>query len=356
MRKHRFSAAVIALCLPLIWSARIRTQTQPSAAFQASPAATPVGSSACASCHQGVHAEWKSGRHSKMIQPAKAASIEGDFSQAKITLRGQPFQLRVANGVYFITESNITGTPREHRVEYTLGSRRIQHYLTTIENGRIIVLTPSWDVERREWFDNMEIVRPDEDARTPVQQWNKNCFGCHVSQQDNHYQPATHTYATAFSDFGTSCERCHGPGGAHVAQYRSGRGGAAGRSRHRPSDPARSRHQQHDLRAVPLAARHHRARLQRRRELLRSLSADPGIRTAQGVGPGVLGGWTATPFFQRRDGPLAERLLPARRRHLHQLSPRSAFARRVDKNPQLASAASDALLSPATPPRPSARQ
>jgi predicted CXXCH cytochrome family protein len=227
MRKHRFSAAVIALCLPLIWTARIRTQTQPSAAFQAPRDATPLGSSVCASCHQDVHAEWKSGRHSKMIQPANAASVEGDFSQARITLRGQPFQLRVANGVYFITESNITGTPREHRVEYTLGSRRIQHYLTTIENGRIIVLTPSWDVERRAWFDNMEIVRPDEDDRTPVQQWNKNCVGCHVSQQDNHYQPATHTYATAFSDFGTSCERCHGPGNAHVAQYRTGHGGIA---------------------------------------------------------------------------------------------------------------------------------
>ena len=192
MGRHRFSAAVVALCLAMIWSARIRTQGQSAAAIQTPRGATPVAAAVCASCHQDVHAEWKSGRHSKMIQPANAASVEGDFSKARITLRGQPFQLRAADGAYFITESNITGTPREHRVDYTLGSRRIQHYLTTIENGRIIVLTPSWDVERRTWFDNMEIVRPDEDDRTPVQQWNKNCVGCHVSQQDNHYQPATH--------------------------------------------------------------------------------------------------------------------------------------------------------------------
>jgi predicted CXXCH cytochrome family protein len=157
-----------------------------------------------------------------MIQAANPASVKGDFSKARITLRGQPFKLRAADGAYFITESNITGTPREHRVEYTLGSRRIQHYLTTIDKGRIIVLTPSWDVQRGEWFDNMEIVRPDEDDRTPVQQWNKNCVGCHVSQQDNHYTPAMKTYATAWSDFGTSCERCHGPGSTHVERYRSG--------------------------------------------------------------------------------------------------------------------------------------
>jgi hypothetical protein len=196
----------------LAWAARTPTQGQP----------VSVGANVCASCHQDVHDEWKSGRHSKMLQPANANSVVGDFSQTRVTLRGQPFRLRAAGGAYFITESNITGTPREHRVEYTLGSRRIQHYLTTIENGRIIVLTPSWDVERRSWFDNMEIVRPDEDDRTPVQQWNKSCVGCHVSQQDNHYQPATRAYASAWADFGTSCERCHGPGSAHVERYRNG--------------------------------------------------------------------------------------------------------------------------------------
>ncbi|MDT5018818.1 MAG: hypothetical protein QOD39_4978, partial [Mycobacterium sp.] len=161
MVRLRFSVAVLALCLALAWSARTPTQGRQPASVQTAPGATLVGASVCASCHRDVHDEWKSGRHSKMIQAASPASVKGDFSQGRITLRGQPFQLRAADGEYFITESNITGRPREHRVELTLGSRRIQHYLTTIEKGRIIVLTPSWDVERRTWFDNMDIVRPD---------------------------------------------------------------------------------------------------------------------------------------------------------------------------------------------------
>ncbi len=182
-------------------------------------AATPVGAQVCASCHRPVHDAWKSGRHSKMIQPAAAASVSGDFSRDRLELDGRPYSLRVADGAYFITESYLTGRPQEHRVEYTLGSRRIQHYLTTIDRGRIIVLPPSWDVQRREWFNNMDIVRPDEDDGKPFQQWNKNCVGCHVSQQDNHYRPDTQTYETRWADFGTSCERCHGPGSAHVQQY-----------------------------------------------------------------------------------------------------------------------------------------
>jgi predicted CXXCH cytochrome family protein len=207
-----FLPLVAAAILALGWA--VRTSTQ-----QSTQQATPVGAQACAACHQEVHDTWKSGRHSKMLQPAAAASVKGDFSQSRITLHARPYRLRVSNGEYFITESYLTGQEQEHRVEYTLGSRRIQHYLTTIENGRIIVLPPSWDVQRLEWFDNMDIVRPDENDAKPFQQWNKNCVGCHVSQQQNDYQPATQTYATRWMDFGTSCERCHGPGSAHVQAH-----------------------------------------------------------------------------------------------------------------------------------------
>src|SRR5262249_48967524 len=105
-----------------------------------------------------------------------------------------------------------------HRVDYTLGSRRVQHYLTTLSDGRLVVLPPTWDVERREWFHNLDIVNPDESARNPVQVWNRNCFGCHVSGENKGYDAARNRYDTTWIDFGTTCERCHGPGGAHVAR------------------------------------------------------------------------------------------------------------------------------------------
>jgi hypothetical protein len=167
---------------------------------------TFVGAKMCASCHPTVHDTWRSGRHSKMLQPATPQSVKGNFS-GTLSLRGKRYRLRTADGNYFITESDLTGREREHRIEFTLGSRRVQHYITTIENGRMVLLAPSWDVTRGEWFHNLEIVRPDEDDHGIVQQWNKNCFGCHVSQQQNNYQPQTRTYATEWVDFVTSCER-----------------------------------------------------------------------------------------------------------------------------------------------------
>jgi predicted CXXCH cytochrome family protein len=227
MRRGHFSVVTLAGLLTIAWSARPVTQPSQPPSSGAPQRQTFTGAATCQSCHRQAHDAWKSGRHSKMLQPATASSVKADFSKDTVTLKGQRYRLRSANGEYFITESFLTGKPREHKIEFTLGSRRIQHFLTTIENGWMVILPPSWDVQRQQWFDNMEIVRPDEHDETLVQLWNRNCTGCHVSQQENNYSPATRSYATKWTDFGTSCERCHGPGSAHVQLHAQAPTGAA---------------------------------------------------------------------------------------------------------------------------------
>ena len=189
------------------------------AAFLPAQAAVYTGAAACAKCHAEIHAKWSQSRHSKMVQPATKTSVKGDFTLGKLQLRGAPYALRERDGVYYITESTLTGKPQEHRVDYTLGNRRIQHYLTTLPTGRVIVLAPSWDVLRKQWFHNFDIADPDETSEVLVQVWNKNCFSCHVSRQQKGYDAAKNQYQTPWQDFGTNCERCHGPGSDHIAHY-----------------------------------------------------------------------------------------------------------------------------------------
>ncbi len=188
----------------------------------ASPeAASPnfVGAKTCLRCHEDAYLKWDASRHSKMVREATPEGVRGDFSVKEVTLRGEPYRLEAEDGKYFITESRLLGKKARHSILYTLGNRRIQHYLTKLEDGRIVVLPPSWDVLRKEWFHNMEIVGPDPERGTAVQVWNLNCFGCHVSQQERNFDLETRTYGTDWVDFGTSCERCHGPGGDHVELY-----------------------------------------------------------------------------------------------------------------------------------------
>jgi HEAT repeat protein/tetratricopeptide repeat protein/cytochrome c552/cytochrome c554/c'-like protein len=180
-------------------------------------AAGYVGAARCAECHSAMTAKWRSGRHSKMLQPASAGSVVGDFARRRLELGGRRYSLRSEEGAFYVTESDLEHRERERRVDFTLGSRRIQHYLTTLDDGRIVVLAPSWDVGRQQWFHNMEIVDPEESNQTRVQVWNANCVGCHVSQQQKRYEPASRRYQTRWMDFGTSCEVCHGPGRDHGA-------------------------------------------------------------------------------------------------------------------------------------------
>ena len=183
---------------------------------------TVVGQAVCQTCHAETHAKWRNSRHSKMVQPATTESVKGDFGRSRVTLLGDVFRLRHADGKYYISEAVLTPDVEEHEIQYTLGNRRIQHYLTTLEDGRIILLPPSWDVQRQEWFHNLEIAAPDQKEKAgtvAIQLWNKNCFGCHVSEEVKNYDAGDQSYATGWLDFGGNCERCHGPGSLHVARY-----------------------------------------------------------------------------------------------------------------------------------------
>lgn len=190
-----------------------------SALAHAATVPTYKGAAACATCHPAAEAKWRSARHSKMVQPANAGSVQGDFNRGTVTLRGQDYTLSRQGDFYYITESYLTGQTQKHRIDYTLGNRRIQHYLTTLPDGRIIVLPPSWDITRKEWFHNFDIGDPDESGDVEVQLWNKNCFSCHVSQQEKEFDVDKGEYKNSWLDFGINCERCHGPASEHVTNY-----------------------------------------------------------------------------------------------------------------------------------------
>ncbi len=182
-------------------------------------AGTYVGAAACAKCHEGAHKTWSQSRHSKMLQPATAQGVKGDFARGRVVLRGKSYTLLQRAGAYYIRETYLTGKTQEHHIDYTLGNRRIQHYLTTLPDGRVILLPPTWDVRRKQWFHNLDIDDPEEVPGVQVQLWNKSCYSCHVSREEKNFNLEKIEYKTSWLDFGINCERCHAPGSDHAAKY-----------------------------------------------------------------------------------------------------------------------------------------
>ena len=104
-----------------------------------------------------------------------------------------------------------------YQVDYTLGSKRFQGYLSTLPDGRMYVLPVFWHVESGRWLDWKETTPIPDGAHDMKQIWNVNCFNCHATNLDRGYEPARAAYRTHWTELGIGCEACHGPGREHIA-------------------------------------------------------------------------------------------------------------------------------------------
>lgn len=232
------------------WPAEIlAARRDPSGAQQPGPASPDsgyVGSQACARCHEEQQKQWMSSIHVKMTRPVDDALVVGDFSdRAAFTAHGRSYSFGRRNGKPFVRiafgpaagsgpprpfdpgvlPSDIEGiaesrgrsrAPEIFEVDYTLGAKRVQGYLSRLADGRIYVLPVFWHAEHRRWIDWREITPIPEGAHDLRQIWNVNCFNCHATNLVQGFDPATRRYETRWTEMGIGCEACHGPGRAHV--------------------------------------------------------------------------------------------------------------------------------------------
>ncbi|MEE8585581.1 MAG: HEAT repeat domain-containing protein [Acidobacteriota bacterium] len=174
-----------------------------------------VGSEACGSCHRQKHRQWEQSLHSRMIQAA-GPHILGDFQKSNtLTHEGASFRMFEKEDAFWVEEKQPDGRGIVYKVDYTLGSKRNQHYISLRPDGRMRVLFPSWDVRKGKWFHSSEIIPTGHHAGVSIQYWNQHCYNCHVSQQDQGFDIRTNTYRTSFTETGINCEMCHGPGQLH---------------------------------------------------------------------------------------------------------------------------------------------
>ena len=152
-----------------------------------------VGSAACRTCHAAVYDRWKKTRMANIVVDPKEhpEAIIPDFSKADPLL-----------------------TFTKNDVAFTYGSKWKQRYFKKVGDD-YFPLPAQWDVAHKVWrpykvaagTDWWVSYYPDDNMKRPT---GPTCDGCHSVN----YNIQTRTP----TEWNVGCEKCHGPGSAHVAQ------------------------------------------------------------------------------------------------------------------------------------------
>ncbi|HEV7683305.1 MAG TPA: cytochrome c3 family protein [Pyrinomonadaceae bacterium] len=172
----------------------------------------------CRSCHEDHFASWARTFHSRMTQEARPASIQGDFTKANtFDYLGIKARMEQRGDRFFMTFNFPDGRAQTVSVDRTVGSRRIEQYLTK-QQGQYTRLPLAYDLVNRRWMSlNGSFFYPDNDNYFQHNaQWDANCVFCHNVKAQPHIDFSTKQFSTEVSELGIACGACHGQTAAHA--------------------------------------------------------------------------------------------------------------------------------------------
>ncbi|MGB6979700.1 MAG: multiheme c-type cytochrome [Candidatus Acidiferrales bacterium] len=185
-----------------------------------------AGDEACRTCHQNKFDSYHKTAHHLTSRPPSAQSISGKFTPGSNTMEtidpSLHFQMEARPSGFYQTA--VIGDPphaklHSARIDIVVGSgTKGQTYLSWRGNA-LFQLPVSYWVDLGQWVNSPGYLDGTANFDRPIP---PRCLECHAtyikavsdSPFENHY----------FADtlmVGISCERCHGPGRAHVEKYRA---------------------------------------------------------------------------------------------------------------------------------------
>ena len=177
-------------------------------------------SSACVACHVDHHASWARTYHSRMTREARPATMQGDFERDNVfEYLGVRARMERRGDAFVMTFNFPDGRAQSFTVDRTVGSRRIEQYLTK-QHGQYTRLPLAYDLTDRRWMSlNGSFFYPDGDDYFQHQAaWDLNCVFCHNVKAQPHFDVASRQYRaeTEVSELGIACGACHGPAARHA--------------------------------------------------------------------------------------------------------------------------------------------
>ena len=190
-----------------------------------------VSDSTCATCHAGKFASYQGVGMAQSLRRPRAEVLIEDFKNGHFFHKASQthFQMEWKNGALLFRRYQIDNEGKrfnaiEQIVDWIVGSgHRSRVYLYRTPSGEIFQLPIAWYTEEKSWGMAPGFDRADHDGITRIVR--RECLFCHNAYPDVPAGSDAHWMPQVFPATlpeGTGCQRCHGPGAAHVRAAMSG--------------------------------------------------------------------------------------------------------------------------------------
>lgn len=187
----------------------------------------------CRECHEHNHSTWFESYHRTMTQEVKPETVLGNFDDVTVNFPqlGNAIHLSKRDGypwARFENAPEVSPPGEQDRKEFPLvmstGSHHMQFYWFPIGASRSVAIMPIGHmVKENRWIplQHSFLAPPSHGFETQTAQWNNRCVRCHATFPEMKSTGEPLVYDTRVTEFGISCEACHGPAGNHAAIQRN---------------------------------------------------------------------------------------------------------------------------------------
>ena len=202
--------------------AAVRAASAPQSPPPASAAFT--GIEACRECHKARVATYEKTNHFRTLRLPTAEDFGDRFGDAGHRLETRnpnlAFTMTRETDGWFQTAVEVAPngeTATKRRIDLVVGSGKLFEGYFTWQGDALFQLPIGWMAGRDTWANCPGFHDGEAQFDRPVR---PRCLDCHATYFAN-VAGSDNRYAKEQAILGISCERCHGPGGAHVAWHRS---------------------------------------------------------------------------------------------------------------------------------------
>ena len=192
-----------------------------------------AGAESCQECHQHEHETWHASYHRTMTTMVGPETVKGNFSNVVARAYGATCRMSMEGGEYWMDIASGNDRLRAKMVMIT-GSHHMQVYWFPAGKMRVLGMAPVVYLhETGQWIPrDAAFLKPPLRSRSlEIFRWSQTCIKCHTTggvpgfyfdapPDQRVAGQAPDRMDTHASEFGISCEACHGPAAEHVALRR----------------------------------------------------------------------------------------------------------------------------------------